>query len=105
MDDMKRAMYIAARNDVQKSEPRLGCFICCNLNNELKAQGLNLNDYALADQILEEFFPEFFDLFDYAFWTDGFRMVRNNYDKHTAWFAYADKKRRLAILDFIIDNR
>lgn len=104
MDDMKRAMYIAARNAVQKPEPRLGCFICWNLKDELKAQGLNLNGYALGEQILEEVFPELFDLFDYAFWR-GDNRRRHNDDKHTAWFEYTDKKRRLAILDFIIDNR
>lgn len=56
------------------------------------------------EQILEEFFPEFFQLFDYEFWTDNDRRTGND-DKHTAWFEYNDKKRRLDLLDFIIANR
>lgn len=112
MDDMKRAMYIAARNAIQKGQAK---FICLALKDELRAQGLNLyNTYAdpegyeAMEQLMEELFPEFFHQFDRKFWLESAYgeefAIFSNY-KHAAWFGNEDKERRLRILDFIIDNR
>lgn len=109
MDDMKRAMYIAARNALQNEGDR---FICSALKNELREQAMSLdhiysctNGYVVLEQLMEELFSEFFDLYDYPFWGEDYLKGRHNDDKHLAWFGYYDKKRRLAILDFIIANR
>ena len=110
MDDMKRAMYIAARNAIQKDQAD---FICLVLKSDLKSQGMRLgkpySDFESNKDVegfLEELFPEFFQLFDYKFWMDYPKeAVVPTSDLHTSWFVYEDKERRLRILDFIIDNR
>lgn len=113
MDDMKRAMYIAARNAIQKGQAN---FICLALKTDLARQGFQLDllypdlseDYDSVEQLTEELFPEFFQLFDYKLWTEASygekRAVFSN-NKHNAWFEYQDKDSRLRLLDFIIDNR
>lgn len=108
MDDMKRAMYIAARNAINKGQAR---FICLTLNQDLVGQGLHIDRLYDApeamEQFLEELFPEFFQLFDYKLYINtarGYVAMFSSY-KHAAWFAIEDEERRLRILDFIISNR
>lgn len=111
MDDMKRAMYIAARNAIQKDQAD---FICLVLKSDLKSQGMRLgkpySDFESNKDVegfLEELFPEFFQLFDYKFWMDSSYGTEYNLcsDLHTSWFVYNDKERRIRILDLLIDNR
>lgn len=109
MDDMKRAMYIAVRNAIQRRE---GWYICLGLKDELRDEGWDIDDmYAYPkghldlDRTMEELFSEFYELFDFTFWSDVFPKRTYNDNAQLSWFMRLDKKRRLDILDFIIANR
>ena len=109
MDDMKRAMYIAVRNTIQRRE---GWYICLGLKDELRDEGWDIDDmyshpkgHLDLDRTMEELFSEVYELFDFTFWSDAFPKRTYNDNVHSSWFRRLDKKRRLDVLDFIIANR
>lgn len=119
MDDMKREMHIRAKKHIASGETD---FICWALLAELAD---TFNSYSGAgviyiggqglvtgsdlDSLLEEFFPEFFELFDGVFWTIADTVdpeeIRSSTGLHEAWFQWQDRERRQRLLDFLITHR
>lgn len=125
MDDTRREMYIRARARIVSGKT---AFICWALLDELadtcngawmpgkfKFQGGwdTLNNEGI-NSLLEEFFPEFFALYDKYYWPDYSVKELESIercvalfkdDPHDAWFANPDRPRRLRLLDFLITHR
>jgi hypothetical protein len=102
MDDLKMSVYISARNMIA-STPADYEYICVSLLQALYSEVGFYVSFADRKEILEEFFHEFFDLYD-GYWDQT--MHHNFRDgKHRAWWSCDWKEPRLAILDFIINNR
>jgi len=101
MDDLKMSMYISARNMIGSTPPGHN-YVCIALMGALASEvGLQV---AFQDEkkALKEFFPEFFALYD-GYWDES--MYHAKKGKHRAWWPCEWKEPRLAILDFIINNR
>lgn len=97
MDDMKKAIYL---NILQKLENPYGetSFIC----NELRAALKELGDVKPYEYIINDFFPEFNDLFDgYYYGIDR----RWEVDKDDRWFSYENRKARITLIKFLLSNR
>lgn len=119
MDDMKREMYIRAKARIASEGTAFICWallaeLADNFNSRsmdgviyIKGQGpITGSD---LDNLLEEFFPEFFQLFDGTFWfmkgTLDFEDRCPVAGPHEAWFNGNDRERRYRLLDFLITHR
>jgi hypothetical protein len=108
MDDMKRAIYMEALR-LMKAEQGLDStgFVCVDLNKALQTvAGGRASIYEIdkLDDMLEEFFPEFFAFFDGSAWTKAGEPVGKNH-KHGAWWEKHWFEPRIRILEFILNNR
>lgn len=107
MDDIRREMYIRARALILSGEEN---FICWALFREI-GDTCNIPDmegFVEFETTLEEFFPEFFALYDGVFWPLELSEESHSVGvltPHKAWFDYLDKPRRLRLLDFLINHR
>lgn len=98
---MKLSMYVKARNLIASTKPVCDHVCVALLQALVSEMGLYVA-YEDAKEILEEFFPEFFELHD-GYW--GRDMFHVETGKHRAWWPFDWKEPRLVILDFIINNR
>ncbi len=102
MDDLKMALYISARNTIASTQPRYN-YVCIALLETLASEiGLYVH-FKDEKKALKEFFPEFFALYD-GCWDQTLHHDSKS-GKHGAWWPCGWKEPRLAILDFIINNR
>lgn len=98
MDDMKRAIYL----DVLSSLKETDCYthICNQLYFRLKP--LLPPETSFHQDLLYEFFPEFFALHD------GYRYGRD-YRGATStanlWFARSTRHARLSLINFLLTHR
>lgn len=95
MDDFKRGIYLAARQGLQADKD---AFLCLLLKGEIERLGPGK---WLTDGELEEFFPEFFALWD-GYWSGA--TIRVSLGPHDAWWNLdeAGYNARLATLDFLL---
>ena len=96
MDDFKRGIYLAARQGLQADKD---AFLCLLLKGEIERLGPGK---WLTDGELEEFFPEFFALWD-GYWS-GATKVLSVYNQHEPWWSL-DKTghtSRIALIDFLL---
>ena len=119
MDDMKLGMYLRAKARIASKETDFICWallaeLADNFNSRSGAGVIYIGGQGLVtgsdlNSLLEEFFPEFFDLFDGTFWPLGIptnlEEVNPVTSPHEAWFDWADVERRQRLLDFLITHR
>jgi hypothetical protein len=108
MDDMKRAIYMEALRLMKDEQERWSTgFVCLDLNRALQTVAGDrawVHGVDKFDDVLEEFFPEFFAFFDGSAWTEtGARIDKE--DKHGAWWEKHWFEPRICILEFILNNR
>ena len=111
MDDLKLSIYMEARRMIEEGEQG---FVCCALQHATEdIAGLAFEEGgATLHAVLEEFFPEFFELHDGEYWSFDWELTgekvfygASELGKHSAWWVYEWKEPRLAIIDFIVNNR
>ena len=102
MDDIKRAIYLEVLNELKK--PNKDVFICKELYFALRDIYGIVGSGGGIDAIclIEEFFPEFYDLFDgYAYGTNS----RWETEKNKTWFSYTNRQARITLINFLLSNR
>ena len=96
MDDMKRAIYLEVLKKLEK--PHKEIYIC----NELCASLINIYGVKYFNGIIDEFFPEFYALFDgYAYDVED----RYTIYKNEPWFSCENKRARITLINFLLSNR
>lgn len=105
IDDYKRALYMAAREKLQRDFDHLGyAFICVKLKSIVRQDSRPGESYwcDFIQGIEEDFnnmFPEFIELFDgYSYTSEGWSPT----DVRDAWFATDMIEARIALIDFIL---
>lgn len=71
MDDYKRGLYMQVLRELKSHTRRKAWFFTCNkLRCQLILEGANDTSeiYETPTEILKEFFPEFFQLYDGTYW-------------------------------------
>ena len=106
IDDYKRSLYMAARENLQKDFDHLGyAYICVELKSAMSLDSDPKSPCWLdfVEAIEEDFnnmFPEFIELFDgYMYRVGERRMPMHVRD---AWFEVGMIKARIALIDFIL---
>ena len=106
IDDYKRALYMAAREELQRDFSRSGwAFVCIKLGSKMAEESFPM-DLIRGDffrSIKEDFnnlFPEIIELFDgRAYGADGKWEPAHVGD---AWFGVGMIEARIALIDFIL---
>ena len=99
MDDMKRAIYLDVLSTLEEED--CNTYICNQLLYRLKdTLGIRYGDK--SQEVLREFFPELFALFDgYRYYSDRRRMIQ----AHQAWFSSFNRHARLSLINFLLTCR
>lgn len=76
MDDYKRTLYMIALRELQelqRAENRTGCWLCVRLATVLRREHQTSAEAYIesTDDLVQEFFPEFLELFDGSYWSSS----------------------------------
>lgn len=106
IDDYKRALYMAAREELQRDFSRFGlAFVCVKLRSKMAEESFPM-DLTRGDFLrsigkdFNDLFPEMIELFDgRAYGADGKWESAHVGD---AWFGVGMIEARIALIDFIL---
>ena len=111
MDDLKLSIYMEARRMIEEGKSEFVCRALRYATEDITGMAFECGG-ATLHAVLEEFFPEFFELYDGKYWSFDWEPTgekvfysAGELDTHSAWWFYEWKEPRLAIIDFIINNR
>ena len=106
IDDYKRALYMAAREELQRDFSRSGlAFVCVKLRSKMAEESfpmdLTRGDFFRSiEKDFNDLFPEIIELFDgRAYRVDGKWASAHVGD---AWFGVEMIEARIALIDFIL---
>lgn len=106
IDDYKRALYMAAREELQRDFSRFGlAFVCVKLRSKMAEESfpmdLTRGDFLRSiEKDFNDLFPEMIELFDgRAYGADGKWESAQVGD---AWFGDEMIEARIALIDFIL---
>lgn len=104
MDDYKRALLMHTRREIETTEEPCLCSICISFLNQIGLESC-LDDNLDLDYI-KGMLPEMNALFDYKTWLNDGSGTNYLYDNGTGfWWSYGWNEPRLAMLDFLLNNR
>ncbi len=108
MDDYKRTLYMIALRDLQELQ-RTGSpkreWLCVRLATVLRRerQALAGDCFGSVDDLVQEFFPEFLELFDGSYWTRWKDIHNQRYSAvDAAWWPKDWLEPRIRILECIL---
>jgi hypothetical protein len=108
MDDYKRTLYMIALRDLQELQ-RTGSsnrvWLCVRLATVLQCEHqASAGDYiGSVDELVQEFFPEFLELFDGSYWTHRKDIHKHRYSAVVAaWWSKDWLEPRIRILECLL---
>lgn len=102
MDDYKRALLMHVRNELVNSKKPES--ICFSFLNQFDIEGYP--NYVGGLEFIEDMLPEMDALFDYKIWLNDGSGTNYAYNNGTGyWWSYGWKEPRIAMIDFLLNNR
>lgn len=99
MDDMKRAIYLDLLSELEEKD--CNTYICTRLLFRLYDL-FEIRGEKQHQEVLREFFPEFFAVFDgYKYFPDCRKLVELNHP----WFSPSARHARLTLINFLLTHR